>query len=75
MRHQVSHADRLLESVVGNLQVGRQVLIHRRIEIDLAGFDGSHHGDPREGLRDRADSKQRGVGVDAAAAGSNDAKP
>jgi hypothetical protein len=66
MRHQIANADRLFEALVRDLELGRQVTVHGRVEIDLAGLDRAHHLDPRERLRDRADPKQRGRRIDSA---------
>src|SRR4029077_7600214 len=66
MRHQIAHADRLLEALVRDPELGRQVTVHGRVEIDLPGLDRAHYLDPRERLRDRADPKQSGSGIDSA---------
>ena len=61
----MANENRLLEAFVWNAQLGRQMIVDRIVEAQLAALDELHDRDPDRRLRNRADAKQR-VGVDLA---------
>ena len=61
MRHQIAHRDRL---AVARRNGEIQILVHVRIEIELALLDQLHHCRPQERLGDRARTKQCGCRID-----------
>jgi hypothetical protein len=61
--HQVDDADRLLEALVWNVELVREMVVDRIVELQLAALGKLHDRQPGEGLRDRAEAEQRFVRV------------
>ncbi len=67
--HQVDDADGRRETLVGDFQDRRQVVIDRGLKLDPAPLDGLHEGDPGEGLGHRGDAEQVPAGIHPPAGG------
>ena len=60
---QILQLDYARKTISWNLQLGRQVIIDRLIQIQLALLHQLHRGNIGKKLRQRADPKQAGIGI------------